>query len=528
MESRAWQANILAIGDRDVKALPPPPRRLDNGPTRRDNPARRELLVILLIGLLSGALYLLIYLAQRALYHMTFDGIHLRGIAIDRAPLLGECAIYYGATIALFALYAQLLALCRRGYLRDPRVCSLALAFPVLFNLGLLFGRPYLSIDLYSYIAGGYLGSTPGNSPYVQPISSVADTPFGALLVAVGWRPEYGVQPYGPLWIQCEATALRLTHDVPTTILLLKGLVIAASLGSAALIWSILGRVRPADRLLGTLLYLWNPVIIVEFAAEGHNDALMILCVLAALLLAVGARPALALAALLLGALAKYVPLVLFPALAGYFRFSSHIRRDWARLVALLLLGLLAGLGLAALFYGPSSIGAAPLRALRTQGAPHISASITGGLYEALLHSPLRAVAGPLTSGLLGGIFTACALLVSWRVRDTAGLLRACACISLVYVLVASPYYFPWYTTFPLALLALAPRGCFLRLALALTCGARLVAPLAYLRDQGLITQPVKFAITTTIAIALPLLTFLLLTVSEWLRKRRLVDGRRG
>ncbi|MDQ6906677.1 MAG: hypothetical protein M3176_07615 [Chloroflexota bacterium] len=54
-------------------------------------------------------------------------------------------------------------------------------------------------------------------------------------------------------------------------------------------------------------------VIIVEFAAEGHNDALMILCVLATLLLTVCVWPALAVATLLLGVLAKYVPLTCSP-----------------------------------------------------------------------------------------------------------------------------------------------------------------------------------------------------------------------
>jgi len=485
-----------------------------------DTPARWEALPVLLIGIVSGMLYLLTYQAQRALYHLTFDGVALRGIASDRTPLLGQSALYYGATIGLFALYVWLLALCRQGALRDRRVRTLALLFPVLFNLGLLLGRPYLAIDLASYIAGGYLGSTGGSNPYVQPVSSLMGTPFGTSLEAFGWRPTHGVQPYGPLWVQCEVIVLRLTHDVPTAAFLLKALVVAASLGSAALIWAILGRVRPADQLLGTLLYLWNPVIIVEFAAEGHNDALMVLCVLAALLLTLGGRPALALIALLLGVLAKYVPLILLPALLAYFWFGCHDRRERVRLGTLILLGLFAGLGLGALFYRPLWAGAATFQGLREQGTAEISASITGGMTWGLMHSPLRGAPKLLLSAVLDGIFAVSVLPASWRVRDTAGLLRACASISLVYVLLVSSYYFPWYAALPLALLALCPANAFRWLALTLTCGARLVAPLGYLRDQGLISQPVKFALTLAIAIALPLLAFLVLTVKEWQRQR--------
>jgi len=483
---------------------------------RRDTDARWQALPVLLIGLISGVLYLLTYQAQRALYHLTFDGVALRGITSNRTPLWGQSALYYGTTIGLFALYVWLLALCRRGALRDRRVCTLAVLFPVLFNLGLLLGRPYLSIDLGSYIAGGYFGSTPGGNPYVQPAFSLAGTPFGASLEAFGWRPVHGVQPYGPLWVHYEVIVLRLTHDVATAALLLKGLVVAASLGSAALIWAILGRVRPADQLLGTLLYLWNPVIIVEFAAEGHNDALMILCVLAALLLTVSGWPALALIALLLGVLTKYVPLILLLALLTYFWCSWRKGAARIHLIGRVLLGLCAGLGLAVLFYRPLWAGTATFQGLREQGTPEINASITGGLAWALAHSPLRAALTPLISVVLGGVFALSVLLASWRVRDITGLLRAGAGISLVYVLLASPYYFPWYATLPLALLALSPHDGFRWLALVVTGGIRLVAPLGYLRDQGQMPQPVKFALTIVIAIALPLGVLLLLTVGEW------------
>jgi len=129
---------------------------------------------------------------------------------------------------------------------------------------------------------------------------------------------------------------------------------------------------------------------------------------------------------------------------------------------------------------------------------------------------PLRAALTPLISVVLGGVFALYVLLASARVRDITDLLRAGAGISLVYVLLASPYYFPWYATLPLALLALSPHDGFRWLALVVTGGIRLVAPLGYLRDQGLMPQPVKFALTIVIAIALPLGVLLLLTVREW------------
>ncbi len=386
--------------------------------------ARHTISSVFLIGLCSGVLYLVVYFAQRSLFRngllLPFAGVTTQGDPASWLRLLGQCAAYYGATIAIFALYIRLLTLCRRGHLRDLRACAVALLFPALFNLGLLLGQPYLSIDLFSYIAYGSLGSAPGGNPYIEPVSSVGFSPLGAHLVMSGWRPldVVPLTPYGPLWVRLETAILRITSDVPTDVLLSKGLAVAASLGSAALIWAILGRVRPADQLLGTLLYLWNPVVIVEFAAEGHNDALVILCVLAAIFLTVAARPALALVMLLLAVLTKYVPLILLPAQAVYFWSAWRTRPERARLASLLLLGLLGGLMLAVVLYRPFWVGMATFQGVREQDATRIgSASTAGIVYWFIAHSPLRAVAEMLTSALLDSIFVAYLLIVSWRAR---------------------------------------------------------------------------------------------------------------
>lgn len=500
---------------------------------RQDDRLTRAASPILFIGLSSGALYLVVYLAQRALFRngllQSFAGVTARGDPASRAWLVAQCAAYYGATAALLVLYVRLLTLCGRGNLRDGWARAFALLFPALFNLGLLLlGRPYLSIDVFTYIAYGAVGANPGGNPYTQPVTAVAQTPLGAQLIASGWRPNHIVPmvPYGPVWVQIETAVLRLTRDAPMATLLLKGIVVAASLGSAALIWVILGRVRPADQLLGTLIYQWNPVIIIEFAAEGHNDALMILCVLAALLLTVGARPALSLATLALGGLAKFVPLILLPAQLAFFWHTRHTRQERARLARPLLLGVLVSLGLAALLYGPLWAGAATFNGLRTQGEPHGAASTVGAIFLILTHSPLHAAARPLTLGLLDGIFGIFVLLVSWRVHDVAGLMKASACIAMAYLLVALPVYWPWYATMPIALLALSPRGALGWMALALTVCTRLAAPLEVIDNRGFFPPGVSLFGTDAIAIGLPLLIALLLIVRAWREQGGLRGGK--
>ena len=66
------------------------------------------------------------------------------------------------------------------------------------------------------------------------------------------------------------------------------------------------------DRDFRVAVYAWNPLVIVEFAASGHNDVLALLGVVAGLAL-VKKRPALASASIALAAMAKVFPAVLLP-----------------------------------------------------------------------------------------------------------------------------------------------------------------------------------------------------------------------
>ncbi|MBA3791985.1 MAG: hypothetical protein H0X23_12200, partial [Rubrobacter sp.] len=306
---------------------------------------RRDGSKIAAIGFASGALYLIGYLAQSSIFRngqqARVAGEVFRGVPPDGARLALELGVYWGATALLFALYAWLLILCRGGSLRDGRARLLALAFPVLFNVGLLFGRPYQSIDALTYVAHGFMGGSFGANPYARNAAEIAYSGgtqgLARELAAFGWLPVHGPSPYGVLWTWIEVSVASLTGSVGGALLLTKALVVLASLGCAVLIWTILGRVRPEDQLLGTLVYLWNPLIVVEFAAEGHNDALMILCVLASLLFTVAARPALSVMGVVLGVLVKYLPVIFAPAQAIYLWRTRHSTSRLALSVSLAL-----------------------------------------------------------------------------------------------------------------------------------------------------------------------------------------------
>src|SRR5262249_2867817 len=87
------------------------------------------------------------------------------------------------------------------------------------------------------------------------------------------------------VWTRLEGAVRRQASDVRVDIAIFKAIVTLAALASAWLIWTILGDVAPRLQLTATLLYLWNPAVLVELAGEGHNDALIVCCVLLSLLL---------------------------------------------------------------------------------------------------------------------------------------------------------------------------------------------------------------------------------------------------
>src|SRR3712207_1523871 len=182
-------------------------------------------------------------------------------------------------------------------------------------------------------------------------------------------------------------------------------------------------------------------MIVVEFAAEGHNDALMILCLLASLALTVSARPALSVVASVSGVLVKYLPLLFLPAQVVYL---WHSRRSRSRLAAGLFFGVLGGGGLSAALYWPFWAGLGTFEGLRLQTQPLISPSPSGWLYWYLLHALPPEEAARITLRVLAGVLVASVLVLSLRARDADGLFRACAGIAPVYVLgVATPYW-PW------------------------------------------------------------------------------------
>lgn len=469
---------------------------------------------ILVAAVASGPAYLLMHLAQR-LVHAGPGGAGYRA----------GTALYLVATAGLFALYVWLLRLCRHGLPRRLRLPVLGL--PVLYSVLWLATTPVFSSDAFSYLAHGYVRVGLDANPYAVDSAAVAASPIGAELASYGWRPVFPPTPYGPLVTHLEIGIVRLAGgDVRLAVLLFKLTAVAASLAAAALIRWILGVVRPRDRDLGTVAYLWNPAVLVEVAGEGHNDALMAALVLLALGLTLRRRVAVAVLAMTAAVLTKYLPLLLVPLQLGYWWGGPERAR---RLAGRLAVGAVAGLVVTVVLVAPFWRGTATFTGLRESGRAGHTGSTQTVVAEALSRVVGESAALRAVSVTAAAALVLLVLVLALRVPDADALLRRSALVMVVALVVAGPAYWPWYAILPVALLALVPRGLPLVALVALSLGSRLVAPLNSLYVDGTVSRSGFLLLTWLGAVALPALAVLAgrranyreLVPAGWLRRYR-------
>ncbi len=339
----------------------------------------------------------------------------------------------------------------------------------VILGGALLLGGTFLLIpgfptqDIFSYIFYGRMAVLHHANPLTAVPNQFPNDPF---LSTVFWRNTPSV--YGPTWLALSDVLTWLAEawggSLATYVFLFKSTSLLFHLANAAVIWSILTVLAPQRRVMGTLLYAWNQLALLEFAGSGHNDAVMLFFFLLGVWSLVRNHELLALLAFALALDTKFILLILLP-----FYFWYVVRElPPAAMVrgALWRLGLL--FGVCACFYLPYWDGLHTLSSL-------ISSPPTQGLRDSLLEMidwPLRQVLARLP-GWSEGSSAALALvimkalaglifLVAWLrlfpgVRSRKRLFLAWWWALFLYLSIASGWFVPWYGTWLLAVAAFYP-----------------------------------------------------------------------
>jgi hypothetical protein len=321
----------------------------------------------------------------------------------------------------------------------DRRALLWVLLLGVLFRVVLIPGVPDLSSDFYRYLWDGRVFHA-GANPYAFPPVAAALEPLRYDDLHTHLNRPYALGYYPPLaqWVFRAVAALR-----PDVVGLKLAFIGFEAAGIAALLLLLRGAGRPLSQ---SLVYLWNPLIVIELARGGHSDALMLPFLLLAIHFRRKDRMTLAGIALGLAALARLYPIVLLAALTRRTRPGERgILGFEARLpIACVLTVVLGYLPFAGIPGGP--FGHAP--AYVGSDWEEFNAGIRIGLRHVLAW--VVSEEDPWFYAVLSGrILIACFLALCARVlvtreEEDASLGRTIAILG-GWLLLATPSLEPWY-----------------------------------------------------------------------------------
>jgi len=372
------------------------------------------------------------------------------------------------AALALAGIGGAALLWNRSG----PRTLQLVIAVALFARLALLACQPLQSNDVYRYLWDGRL-LLHGIDPYVVPPAATQLQGLRAgdwLYPHIDWRAVPTLYPPFDLALFALGAALTAASHV-ASVVPLKAILLCGDLATIVLLVALL---REEGAPLGRVaLYAWNPLVIVEFALNGHEEGWAIAWLLATLL-ALRQRARLRAGAALAGAvLTKLYPAAFLPVL-------------FARRTALP--GAMACVALVVAAYAPFVLWNRDVF-----GFLHTFAF--GYHFNDSLHRVLG------TEGA-AALF---AIAIAIAIRSArAGVPPVILVLALeTAYLIVSPNVYPWYVAVFVALLPVAPNafnGPLRPLAFALVAWTAL-APLAYL-------APFAFANGSSADIALHVLEY--------------------
>src|SRR5260370_19209733 len=178
-----------------------------------------------------------------------------------------------------------------------------------------IFTPASTSDDIGSYASYGRLLIIHHTNPYFVPPSSFPQDPTYPLIY---WRNLVPI--YGPIWTLISAFLGWLAGiDSLGYLVTFRIFTFAAYLLNILLVTAVLRAMNRSPRTiaLGTLLYAWNPLVLLESSLGGHNDILMVTFILLGVLLSVRSEQ---------NDIARFldhaVPLVVFT-LAALVKFSA-------------------------------------------------------------------------------------------------------------------------------------------------------------------------------------------------------------
>jgi len=401
--------------------------------------------VLVAIGMATELIY---GVALRVFYLPAYYSTPLLDLGKLTEYRVGAGWAYLAASVALFALYytAFVVVLGSSG-----RARLIVVGGGVVYCLTLALVYPYGAADVFDYIFYGRMMAHYGVNPFVHTAADFGSDPF---LPYVAWR--FLPFTYGPIWAEVSAVLSKIGGDsLLVNLLLYKGAAIFFYLATLWLIDSILRRTARKYTAAGLLLFAWNPLVVTEIAANGHNDVLMMALILLAVRLMLARRASsrmLSIPVAAVSALSKFVTGMLVPLfLVAFCRGPDEPLKRVRQVVIGITLAFIVGIVSYAPFWqGAETLAVQRRDALFTASIPAVLKLVLEGNFG--VHDA-RFVGLPFL--LAFGVYI---VFEAWRLpTSVTALIAASYRVTLVYLMFACLWFQPWYLIWLLSLAAIWP-----------------------------------------------------------------------
>jgi hypothetical protein len=327
--------------------------------------------------------------------------------------------------------------------------------------------------DLFSYATYGRMPVIYGLNPFIHYPALIPHDTIASWIHPV-WH--YAASVYGPLWIDFSVLLARVTAGMTAAdqIFLYRLTANVAHVLNCGLVLALLRPFGVRAMVMGFLIYAWNPMIVFEFAGNGHNDAVMLTFILAGLWAMRDLHPSTGIALITLATLIKPAAVLVLPLFAWLW---VRQQADWKGRARAALITAAVTLGPAALLYQPWYQGPDTF-------SPVIMWSTISPMYINYVPDflSLRIVEQMLRDGvpwdqawldarervklLMRIVFVAYFLGEVYYLRKLEELPAACSRVFLAFLLLVNTWVLAWYFTWSLAMVAVIPSARWLKLAM--------------------------------------------------------------
>lgn len=287
-----------------------------------------------------------------------------------------------------------------------------------------------------------------------------------------------GSRPPGPVWIDLSIPVVLLAREsIANVILGFRLIGLAAHLVNAVLIWVIVGKIKPEARIFATVLYAWNPLVLLLGINAMHLDVVLALFILLAILFFQRNSSILGWVLVLVAVLINIWCLLLLPLFFRLLMKEARPLRAGRRLLWWLTVAAVSGV-VVVLSYAPYWQGWGIDGLLASVRQAFVQETAINSFDAALVNLPVKVPAAlgwlivPHHWAILALVAVGFILLSGLWLADNVELVVLFSSWVLLALLVLFPAYWPWFVVLPLVLAACSANPRTIFLTQLLTVGA--------------------------------------------------------